>query len=58
MIGEYLREKGDLDRAAQCWRRAAELKPSFSWPFNELGNLALLQGQVDEAHTDVDRPRA
>ena len=54
-FGEYLREQGDLERAGQCWRRAAELEPSFSWPLNQLGNLALLQGRVDEAHTYFER---
>jgi protein O-mannosyl-transferase len=54
-LGEYFREKGDLDRAGQCWRRAAELEPSFSWPLNQLGNLALLQGRLDEAHSYFER---
>jgi len=54
-LGEYLREKGDLDGAGKYWRRAAELEPSFSWPLNQLGNLALLQGKVDEAHAYFER---
>jgi protein O-mannosyl-transferase len=54
-LGEYFREKGDLDRAGQSWRRAAELEPSFSWPLNQLGNLALLQGRGDEAYAYFDR---
>ena len=54
-LGEYFREKGDLDRAGQLWRRAAELEPSFSWPLNQLGNLAVLQGKVDEARAYFER---
>jgi 4-amino-4-deoxy-L-arabinose transferase-like glycosyltransferase len=48
-LGEYWRGKGDLEAAARCWLRASELEPSFSWPLNQLGNLAMLQGKADEA---------
>ncbi len=54
-LGEYLREKGDLDGAGRCWRRAAEIEPSFSWPLNQLGNLAVLHGALDEARNYYDR---
>jgi tetratricopeptide (TPR) repeat protein len=54
-LGEYLREKGDLDRADQCWQRAAEIEPSFSWPLNQLGNLAVLRGELKEARNYYDR---
>jgi tetratricopeptide (TPR) repeat protein len=54
-LGEYLREKGDLDRAGQCWQRAAEIEPSFSWPLNQLGNLAVLHGALKEARNYYDR---
>jgi tetratricopeptide (TPR) repeat protein len=48
-LGEYLRSKGDLEGAGRSWRRATELEPSFSWPLNQLGNLAMLQGKTNEA---------
>ena len=54
-LGEHLREKGDLERAGQCWRRAAEIEPSFSWPLNQLGNLAVLQGKLDQARAYFER---
>ena len=54
-LGEYLREKGDLDGAGQCWQRAAEIEPSFSWPLNQLGNLAVLHGALNEARNYYDR---
>jgi tetratricopeptide (TPR) repeat protein len=54
-LGEYLRGKGDLDGAGRCWRRAAEIEPSFSWPLNQLGNLAVLHGTLDEARSYYDR---
>jgi tetratricopeptide (TPR) repeat protein len=54
-LGEHLREKGDLDGAAKYWRRAAELEPSFSWPLNQLGNLAVLRGARDEARYYFER---
>jgi protein O-GlcNAc transferase len=54
-LGEYLREKGDLDGAGECWRRAATIEPTFSWPLNELGNLAVLHGARDEARYYFER---
>jgi tetratricopeptide (TPR) repeat protein len=54
-LGEYLREKGDLDSAGQFWQRAAEIEPTFSWPLNQLGNLAVLHGSLDEARRYFDR---
>ncbi|HEX7500896.1 MAG TPA: tetratricopeptide repeat protein, partial [Polyangia bacterium] len=54
-LGEYLREKGDLDSAGQFWQRAAEIEPTFSWPLNQLGNLAVLEGKLDEARSYYDR---
>ena len=54
-LGEYLRGKGDLDGASQSWRRAAEIEPSFSWPLNQLGNIAVLHGAFGEAHDYYER---
>jgi protein O-mannosyl-transferase len=54
-LGEYLRESGDLDGAAKCWRRAVELEPSFSWPLNQLANQAALRGARDEARSYYER---
>jgi len=54
-LGQYLREKGDLDGASQCWRRAVEADPTFSWPLNQLGNLAVLRGRLDEARRYYER---
>jgi protein O-mannosyl-transferase len=48
-LGQHLRSKGDLEGAGQSWRRASQLEPSFSWPLNQLGALAMLQGKTDEA---------
>ena len=54
-LGEYLRGHGDLDGASRCWRRAAEVDPSFSWPLNQLGNLAVLRGAFDQARAYYER---
>ena len=54
-LGEYLREKGDLDRAGECWKKASEIEPTFSWPLNQLGNLAVLRGKPGEARSYYER---
>jgi hypothetical protein len=54
-LGEYLRKKGDLDGAAQYWQRALEAEPTFSWPLNQLANLAVLRGEPDKARHYYDR---
>ncbi len=54
-LGEYFRERGNLERAGECWRRAAEIEPLFSWPLSQLGNLAVMQGKPEEAEAYFER---
>jgi len=54
-LGEYFREKGDLDRAGEYWKKASELETTFSWPLNQLGNLAVQRGKMDDARSYYER---
>ena len=47
--GRGFKEKGDLDRAAQCFSRAIGMKPSFSGARSELGKVYEAQGKLDLA---------
>jgi len=54
-LGEYLRSQGDLDGAVRCWQTAAAMAPWFSWPLNQLGNVAVLRGAIDDARAYYER---
>jgi len=54
-LGEYFREQGDLDRAGESWKKASDLEPTFSWPLNQLGNLAVQRGQMEQARAYYER---
>jgi tetratricopeptide (TPR) repeat protein len=47
--GRGFKEKGDLDRAAQCFARAIGMKPSFAGARTELGKVFEAQGRFDLA---------
>ena len=42
-------KKGELNEAADCYRRAIQLNPKFVDSYIKLGNVLLLQGRLDEA---------
>jgi hypothetical protein len=54
-LGEYRRKQGDWNAAERCWKRAAEIEPTFSWPLSQLGNLAVQRGEIDEARRYYER---
>ncbi len=43
-LGNALLEAGDLGGAVAAWQRAAEIQPTYSLAWNQLGNVARLQG--------------
>ncbi len=47
--GRGFKERGDLDRAAQCFARAIGMKPSFAGARTELGKVYEAQGRFDLA---------
>ncbi len=48
-LGNALREKGQLDEAIACYKRAIELDPEFASAHSGLGLALLGKGQLDEA---------
>jgi Flp pilus assembly protein TadD len=48
-LGILHRRRGDLSRAQEAQAAAARLAPEEGAPYNNLGNLLLLQGKLDDA---------
>lgn len=48
-LGTAYKEKGDIDRAIECYRTAIRLKPDYVDAYNNLGIDYLEKGMIDEA---------
>ena len=48
-LGVRLKEQGNLDQAAACYRRALELKPDYALACNNLAVVLTEQGKLDQA---------
>ena len=57
-LGLVLKNRGDFESAAQCYRAALEIRPLFEEAWSNLGNLKLQQGQyvaaVEHYHTALE----
>jgi len=54
-LGNALRDHGQLEEAAACYRRALEIKPDYAGAYNNLGNVLLDLGRPDDAVTSYRR---
>jgi Tfp pilus assembly protein PilF len=50
-LGNVFQDKGQLDEAILCYRKAIETNPHFTEPYNNLGNVYRKKGRLDEAET-------
>ena len=48
-LGVALKDQGELEEAAACYRRAVELKPDYAEAHNNLGNAFKDHGELEEA---------
>lgn len=48
-LGVVYEDLGFLDRALELYRKANALKPDYSDPFNNIGNIAMKRKNLDEA---------
>lgn len=47
--GSICMQRGELDKALELFRRAAELSPKFVAPYNNMGRILMSQGRRDDA---------
>jgi tetratricopeptide (TPR) repeat protein len=58
LLGLALRDEGEMAKAEDCWKRAAELDPKRSRPWLNLGTLALASGRTAEAVALLEKAHA
>jgi tetratricopeptide (TPR) repeat protein len=58
LLGLAFRDEGEVAKAEDCWKRAAELDPKMSRPWLNLGISALASGRIDEAVALLEKARA
>lgn len=49
LLGRTLRAAGDVEGAAEQYRRAIALQPDYYQAHNNLANILIAQGKVDQA---------
>jgi tetratricopeptide (TPR) repeat protein len=54
-LGQILFERGQLEEAIACFRKALEIHPGLAEAYNDLGNTLLKQGRAEEAITDFQK---
>ncbi len=54
-LGRAAEQDGNLKKAEQAFRRAAELAPEYAYPRWQLGNFYLRQNRGDEAFTELKK---
>lgn len=48
-LGNAYKDRGEIDRAAQEWRKTVMIKPDHSSALNMLGNVEMLSGSINRA---------
>jgi serine/threonine-protein kinase len=54
-LGLALHDKGEIDAAIRCYRRAIDLNPGYADPYNNLGNALKEKGELGEAIRSLRR---